>query len=203
MLMKKKKHLTIEKLFSLLSNQKRLEILMTVFDNYHNASEVAEIVGVDISTAYRYLKSMKEAGILSSRYHNGKEYFDFSSADIYKLLELALEFVDRVNGKTSSNTQELKELLDSEPLSERDFTPDIVLDMRGEICPVPDLATQRKLQEMKEGQVLLVIVDYQLSGERIPYRAKQLGHEVITKKKDSLGNIYIYIRCKKNENMHK
>ncbi|WP_448374486.1 sulfurtransferase TusA family protein [Fervidobacterium sp.] len=201
--MKKKKHLTIEKLFSLLSNQKRLEILMTVFDNYHNASEVAEIVGVDISTAYRYLKSMKEAGILSSRYHNGKEYFDFSSADIYKLLELALEFVDRVNGKTSSNTQELKELLDSEPLSERDFTPDIVLDMRGEICPVPDLATQRKLQEMKEGQVLLVIVDYQLSGERIPYRAKQLGHEVITKKKDSLGNIYIYIRCKKNENMHK
>ncbi|WP_448376296.1 sulfurtransferase TusA family protein [Fervidobacterium sp.] len=201
--MKKKKHLTIEKLFSLLSNQKRLEILMAVFDNYHNASEVAEIVGVDISTAYRYLKSMKEAGILSSRYHNGKEYFDFSSADIYKLLELALEFVDRVNGKTSSNTQELKELLDSEPLSERDFTPDIVLDMRGEICPVPDLATQRKLQEMKEGQVLLVIVDYQLSGERIPYRAKQLGHEVITKKKDSLGNIYIYIRCKKNENMHK
>ncbi|WP_213075170.1 hypothetical protein [Fervidobacterium pennivorans] len=32
-LMKKKKNLTIEKLFSLLSNQKRLEILMAVFDN--------------------------------------------------------------------------------------------------------------------------------------------------------------------------
>ncbi|QIV79244.1 sulfurtransferase TusA family protein [Fervidobacterium pennivorans subsp. keratinolyticus] len=74
--------------------------------------------------------------------------------------------------------------------------------MRGEICPVRDLATQKKLQDMKDGQVLLVIVDYPLSGERIPYRAKQLGHEVITKKKDSLGNIYIYIRCK-NENMYK
>jgi len=192
--MKKKGNLTIEKLFSVLSNQKRLEILMAVFDNYHSASEVAEIVGLDISTAYRYLKSMKEFGILNSRYLNGKEYFDFSSPDIYKILELALDFVDKINGKKSLTTHESHQTSNLESFSEQRFIPDAVLDMRGELCPVPDLATQRKLQEMKDGQVLLVIVDYPLSGERIPHRVKQLGHEVLSKTKDNLGNIYIYIK---------
>ena len=59
------------------------------------------------------------------------------------------------------------------------ITPDEVLDVKGEICPYPDLKTRRKLKEMKQGQVLEVLTDYPLSIERIPRNVEKEGHKVL------------------------
>jgi len=61
-----------------------------------------------------------------------------------------------------------------------DIKPTYSLDERGEVCPVPDVDTRRKLKEMKPGETLEVLVDYALSKERIPTGIKDVGGEVIT-----------------------
>ena len=58
--------------------------------------------------------------------------------------------------------------------------PDYTLDMRGEVCPVPDVETRRKLKSMKSGEVLEVLIDYPLSKERIPANAPKEGGEVLS-----------------------
>ena len=54
-----------------------------------------------------------------------------------------------------------------------------VLDVKGEICPYPDIKTRRKLKQMKSGQILEVITDYPLSVERIPRNAQKEGHKIL------------------------
>ena len=53
------------------------------------------------------------------------------------------------------------------------------LDVRGEICPYPDIKTRKKLKQMKPGEVLEVLTDYPLSVERIPRNAEKEGHKVL------------------------
>lgn len=60
-----------------------------------------------------------------------------------------------------------------------DVKPNYTLDVRGEVCPVPDVETKRKLKTMQSGEVLEVLVDYPLSKERIPQGVKEVGGEVI------------------------
>jgi TusA-related sulfurtransferase len=59
------------------------------------------------------------------------------------------------------------------------MTPDEVLDVKGEICPYPDIKTRKKLKQMKPGQVLEVLTDYPLSVERIPRNVGKEGHKVL------------------------
>ncbi|MGQ9856838.1 MAG: sulfurtransferase TusA family protein [Fervidobacterium sp.] len=192
-----KKKLTLENLFKILANQKRLEILMAVFDNYQTTTEVSKVVGLDISTTYRYLKSLKDAGILNSRTVKGTEMFDFSSEEIYKILQYAINFINKLNGEGRFCENIAMCEIKATPQVQLSQEPDYVLDMRGEMCPVPDLTTQQVVAEMEDGKILLVIVDYPLSAERIPNRIKQLGHELIAKNTDGHGNFYIYIKVRK------
>lgn len=60
-----------------------------------------------------------------------------------------------------------------------DVKPDYTLDERGEVCPIPDVDTRKKLKEMKSGEILEVLIDYALSKERIPVVVKEVGGEVI------------------------
>ena len=53
------------------------------------------------------------------------------------------------------------------------------LDVRGEICPYPDVNTMTTLKKMKKGEILEVLVDYPMSVERIPRSAKKSGHKVL------------------------
>ncbi len=57
--------------------------------------------------------------------------------------------------------------------------PTKTVDVKGEICPMPDLNTQRALKKMKKGQILEVITDYPLSLERIPRTVKKQGHKIL------------------------
>lgn len=53
------------------------------------------------------------------------------------------------------------------------------LDVRGEICPYPDVNSMTTLKQMKKGEVLEILVDYPMSVERIPRSAKKNGHKVL------------------------
>lgn len=53
------------------------------------------------------------------------------------------------------------------------------LDVRGEICPYPDVNTMTTLKKMKKGEILEVLVDYPMSVERIPRNVKKGGHKVL------------------------
>ncbi len=60
-----------------------------------------------------------------------------------------------------------------------DEKPTATIDVRGEICPYPDIKTRKKLKEMKSGEILEVLTDYPLSLERIPRNAEKEGHKVL------------------------
>ena len=56
---------------------------------------------------------------------------------------------------------------------------DKTLDVRGEICPNPDVRTMTTLEKMEKGQILEVLVDYPLSVERIPRNVENRKHKVL------------------------
>ena len=57
--------------------------------------------------------------------------------------------------------------------------PTKTIDVRGEVCPVPDVDTKRALKKMNSGEVLEVLIDYAMSKERIPASVEKNGHEVL------------------------
>lgn len=70
------------------------------------------------------------------------------------------------------------------------------LDVKGEVCPYPDVKTKRKVKKMKSGEVLQILVDYPLSAERIPETMKSLGHEVISFEKKGDADWVILVKIK-------
>jgi TusA-related sulfurtransferase len=53
------------------------------------------------------------------------------------------------------------------------------MDVRGTICPFPDVNTMSALRNMEKGEVLEVYVDNPLSIERIPRNAIRASHKVL------------------------
>lgn len=60
-----------------------------------------------------------------------------------------------------------------------EIRPDNTLDVRGQICPYPDLRTMTTLAKMEKGKILEVLVDYPLSLERIPGNVEKRNHKVL------------------------
>lgn len=54
-----------------------------------------------------------------------------------------------------------------------------VLDLRGYVCPYPQLATLRALRSLKPGDVLEVLTDNPPSCENVPSVAKREGYQVL------------------------
>jgi len=70
------------------------------------------------------------------------------------------------------------------------------LDVRGEVCPYPDVKTKRKLKKMKSGEILAILVDYPLSAERIPETMAKEGNEVISSEKTGESEWKIVVKKK-------
>lgn len=77
-----------------------------------------------------------------------------------------------------------------------DVKPTEILDVKGEVCPYPDVKTQKKVKSMKSGEILEVLVDYPLSAERIPRSMEKSGHEVLEVEKTGTGEWRILIKIK-------
>ena len=58
-------------------------------------------------------------------------------------------------------------------------SPTKTLDVRGLICPYPDMKTMTTLKTMKQGEILEVLLDYPLSVERIPRSLKKQKHNLL------------------------
>ncbi len=67
------------------------------------------------------------------------------------------------------------------------------LDIRGEVCPFTFVKSKLVLEEMEEGQVLRVIIDYEPSAENVPKSMREEGQEVIAVNKigDNLWEILV------------
>lgn len=59
------------------------------------------------------------------------------------------------------------------------ITPTKTLDVRGKICPYPDMDTMTTLKKMEKGEVLEVLLDYPMSVERIPRNLKKQKHKML------------------------
>ncbi len=59
-------------------------------------------------------------------------------------------------------------------------TPDAELDLRGVICPYNFVKTKLKLETMKEGQVLSVLLDAGDPIRNVPQSVRNEGHEVLS-----------------------
>lgn len=57
--------------------------------------------------------------------------------------------------------------------------PTKTLDVRGKICPYPDMDTMTTLKKMDKGEILEVLLDYPLSVERIPRNLKKQKHNLL------------------------
>ncbi len=56
----------------------------------------------------------------------------------------------------------------------------VVLDLRGYVCPYPQLATARALREAPPGALLEIITDNPPSCENVPAVARREGHQVLS-----------------------
>jgi len=67
------------------------------------------------------------------------------------------------------------------------------LDIRGEVCPFTFVKSKLVLEQMKEGEVLRVIIDYEPSAENVPKSMREEGQEVIAVNKigDNLWEILV------------
>mgnify|MGYP001770630247 CR=1 FL=1 len=54
-----------------------------------------------------------------------------------------------------------------------------VLDLRGYVCPYPQIMTLQALRKLSEGEVLEVIIDNPASCENVPAAVRREGHEVL------------------------
>ena len=81
-------------------------------------------------------------------------------------------------------------------MSSNEKTPTEILDARGEVCPYPDVKTQRKIKKMKSGEILEVLTDYPLSAERIPRSVEKDGHTVLNVEKKGTSDWSILIKIK-------
>jgi len=163
--------------FKLLANQRRLEILMLLTEGCMTANEVAKSLKMDISTAFRYLDQMARKGLLRVIHTKEGDRFDLASEHIMHILEEVSVWL-KESGKFDGNAV-FHYILDAKELPR----PDFVLDMRGEMCPIPDLQTKKQLTQMQPGQKLMVVLDYPISKERILNYCKKHGYTVwITEK---------------------
>ncbi|CCC81079.1 sulfurtransferase TusA family protein [Thermoproteus tenax] len=69
-----------------------------------------------------------------------------------------------------------------------------VLDLRGYVCPYPQLATLRALRSIEPGAVLEILTDNPPSCENVPSVVKREGHEVLAVEEVERGVWRIVVR---------
>ncbi len=75
----------------------------------------------------------------------------------------------------------------------QDIKVDRELDIRGEVCPFTFVKSKLVLEQMEEGEVLRVIIDYEPSAENVPKSMREEGQEVLAVNKlgESLWEIIV------------
>ena len=69
--------------------------------------------------------------------------------------------------------------------------------VRGEVCPVPDVEAKRAVKKGKDGDIIMIQIDYPMSKERIPEGVRKLGSEILEIEEVGTSEWNIYIKVKK------
>jgi len=70
----------------------------------------------------------------------------------------------------------------------------MILDLSGEVCPVPLVKARRAMDKMRIGDILEIITTSESSKGNIVMAAKELGMEVVRIREDEDGKWHILIR---------
>jgi len=62
-----------------------------------------------------------------------------------------------------------------------------ILDLRGYVCPYPQILTLQTLRRLRDGDLLEVIIDNPASCENVPAAVRREGHEVLGVEKIGVG----------------
>jgi len=136
------------KIFKALAHEKRVMILSLLYDRCRTVKELCEILSINRPSVYKHLVKLENAGLVKRiGYRDGDVLYDLASAKVYRLLESSAELVNE-KGFENINSSE-------------------ILDVRGELCPIPLIKTERVWKGLKPGELLEIWVDYELSKERL------------------------------------
>lgn len=64
------------------------------------------------------------------------------------------------------------------------------LDVKGYVCPHPQLYTKKALDKLKPGDVVIVVFDNPSSAESITSLVEREGHKIVEKRED--GGTFLY-----------
>lgn len=136
------------KIFKALAHEKRVMILGILYDRCRTVKELCEMLNMNRASVYKHLVKLENAGLVKRiGYRDGDVLYDLASAKVYRLLENSAELM---------NEQSFENVNSSE-----------ILDVRGELCPIPLIKTERTWERLKPGELLEIWVDYELSKERL------------------------------------
>ena len=141
------------KIFKALAHEKRVMILGILYDKCRTVKEMCEILNTNRSTVYKHLTKLENAGLVKRiGYRDGDVLYELASAKVYRLLESCAELIEEKSFENVGKRQ--------------------VLDVRGELCPIPLIKTERAWKKLEPGELLEIWVDYELSKERLLTRYK-------------------------------
>lgn len=72
----------------------------------------------------------------------------------------------------------------------------MILDLSGEVCPVPLVKSRRAMDKMRSGEILEIIIASENSKVNITLAAKELGNKIKRIEKDENGKWHITIQKK-------
>jgi len=58
------------------------------------------------------------------------------------------------------------------------MSKEVVLDCLGEACPVPLIKTEKALEKLESGDILIVQLDHSCAMKNVPEWARKAGHNV-------------------------
>ncbi len=138
----------ILKLFKVLSRKTVFSVLMTLKDSCGTPSEISKSLGIEVSKIQRALRDLERMRLVRRiGKREGEDLYDLASVDVYRLLQSGNRICP--------------------PKVFEGAKGEKILDVRGEICPVPLVELKRVFENSIEGELIEIWVDYPLSKERI------------------------------------
>jgi len=136
------------KIFKALAHGRRMTILGLLKDKCRTVSELCRLLNMNRASVYKHLIKLEDAGLVKRiGYRDGDILYDLTSAKVYRLLENGVELTEK---RVFENVNGQK-----------------IVDVRGELCPVPLIKTEKIWNKLRSGETVEIWTDYELSKERI------------------------------------
>lgn len=76
----------------------------------------------------------------------------------------------------------------------RELTPDATVDIRREVCPMTYVRTKLKLESLRPGQLLEVLLQGEEPRKNVPLSARDEGHQIVSQREQPDGTVRLLIR---------